>query len=186
MLGDGYIVQIGLETYKAATQGLYALVCRSLLETESEGFAGELAAGVALYVWGDPPTDERHIAFREQHHKEIENELSKPYFRTAAMRELLSGAAYNIGYGRYVAAGGGRFLNRYLGYVRSDSLPSKSASDWKANTALHAKLGELSPGILRPIESLKRLSIWIQRPNNPNEQQYYQAICSFARQATSG
>jgi len=36
MFGRDYIVQIGEETYKAATQGLYALVCQNLLETESD------------------------------------------------------------------------------------------------------------------------------------------------------
>jgi len=101
------------------------------------------------------------------------------------MQELLSGAAYNIGYGRYVAAGGGLVLNRYLGYLRSCNLPTKNASDWEANTALYAKLSKLSAGILRPIESLKRWSLWEPRPDNPNEEQYYQAICAFARQAMS-
>ena len=105
MFGGSYIVQIGEETYKAATQGLYGLICWNLLETEHEGFAGELAAAVALFIWDDPPTDKRHIAFRQEHQKRIESELWKPYLRTPAMQELLSGAAYNIGYGRYVAAG---------------------------------------------------------------------------------
>jgi hypothetical protein len=185
MFGGSYIVQIGEETYKAATQGLYGLICWNLLETEHEGFAGELAAAVALFIWDDPPTDKRHIAFRQEHQKRIESELWKPYLRTPAMQELLSGAAYNIGYGRYVAAGGGLVLNRYLGYLRSCNLPNKNASDWEANTALYAKLSKLSTGILRPIESLKRWSLWEPRPDNPNEQQYYQAICAFARQAMS-
>ena len=185
MFGGSYIVQIGEETYKAATQGLYGLICWNLLETEHEGFAGELAAAVALFIWDDPPTDKRHIAFRQEHQKRIESELWKPYLRTPAMQELLSGAAYNIGYGRYVAAGGGLVLNRYLGYLRSCNLPAKNASDWEANTALYAKLSKLSTGILRPIESLKRWSLWEPRPDNPNEQQYYQAICAFARQAMS-
>jgi hypothetical protein len=185
MFGGSYIAQIGEETYKAATQGLYALVCRNLQDTESEVFAGELAAAVALFIWGDPPTDKRHIAFRQEHQKRIEGEIWKPYLRTPAMQELLSGAAYNIGYGRYVAAGGGLVLNRYLGYLRSCNLPSKNASDWKANTALYAKLSDLSTGILRPIESLKSWSLWRPRPNNPNEQQYYQAICAYAQQAMS-
>ena len=185
MFGGSYIVQIGEETYKAATQGLYGLICWNLLETEHEGFAGELAAAVALFIWDDPPTDKRHIAFRQEHQKRIESELWKPYLRTPAMQELLSGAAYNIGYGRYVAAGGGLVLNRYLGYLRSCNLPAKNASDWEANTALYAKLSKLSTRILRPIESLKRWSLWEPRPDNPNEQQYYQAICAFARQAMS-
>jgi hypothetical protein len=185
MFRGSYIVQIGEETYKAATQGLYGLISWNLLETEHEGFAGELAAAVALFIWDDPPTDKRHIAFRQEHQKRIESELWKPYLRTPAMQELLSGAAYNIGYGRYVAAGGGLVLNRYLGYLRSCNLPNKNASDWEANTALYAKLSKLSTGILRPIESLKRWSLWEPRPDNPNEQQYYQAICAFARQAMS-
>ena len=185
MFGGSYIVQIGEETYKAATQGLYGLICWNLLETEHEGFAGELAAAVALFIWDDPPTDKRHIAFRQEHQKRIESELWKPYLRTPAMQELLSGAAYNIGYGRYVAAGGGLVLNRYLGYLRSCNLPAKNASDWEANTSLYAKLSKLSTRILLPIESLKRWSLWEPRPDNPNEQQYYQAICAFARQAMS-
>lgn len=185
MFGGNYITQIGEETYKAATHGLCALICRNLLETESEQFAGELASAAALLIWNDPPTDKRHIAFRQEHQKRIEGEIWKPYLRTPAMQELLSGAAYNIGYGRYVAAGGGRFLNKYLGYLRSDSLPSKNASDWSANTSLYAELARLSPGILRPVESLKRFSLWRPRPNNPNEQQYYQAICAFAQQTLS-
>jgi len=112
MFGGNYIVGIGEETYKAATQGLYALVYRNLLETESEKFARELAAAAALFIWDDPPTDKRHIAFREENQKRIESEIRKPYLRTPVMQELLSGAAYNIGYGRYVAAGGGRILNK--------------------------------------------------------------------------
>ncbi|MGB7546649.1 MAG: hypothetical protein WBM14_02780 [Terracidiphilus sp.] len=183
VLGGNYIVQIGEETHKMATQGLYALICRNLLETEPEELAGEMAAAVALFIWDDPPTDKRHIAFREEHQKRIQDEIWKPYVRTPAMQELLSGAAYNIGYGRYVAAGGGRLLNKYLGYLRSDNLPSKNASDWKANTALYAELANLSLGILRPIQSLKHWSLWRPRPNNPNEQQYYQEVCAFARQS---
>jgi len=50
MFGGNYIAKIGDETYKAATQGPYALICRNLLETEPEGFAGELAAAVALFI----------------------------------------------------------------------------------------------------------------------------------------
>jgi hypothetical protein len=161
------------------------LVYRNLLETESEKFARELAAAAALFIWDDPPTDKRHIAFREENQKRIESEIRKPYLRTPVMQELLSGAAYNIGYGRYVAAGGGRILNKYLGYIRSDRLPSKSASDWKVNTALYGELSDLSTAILRPITSLKNWSMWRPRPNNPNEQEYYQAICAFARQAVS-
>ena len=185
MSGGDYIVQIGEETYKAATQGIYALALRNLLETESKEFAGELAAAVAMFIWDDPPTHRRHIAFREEYQNRIEGEIWKPYLRTSAMQEFLSGAAYNIGYGRYVAAGGGRLLNRYLGYLRSENLPSKNAYDWQANTALYAKLAGLSLGILRPIQSLKRWSLWRPRPNTPNEQQYYQAICAFAREAVS-
>jgi hypothetical protein len=185
MSGGSYIAQIGEETYKAATQGLYALVCRNLLGAESEEFAGELSAAVALFIWDDPPTDNRHVAFRKEHQKRIESELRKPYLSTPVMQELLSGAAYNIGYGRYVAAGGGRILNKYLGYIRSDRLPSKSASDWKVNTALYGELTGLSTAILRPITSLKTWSLWRPRPSNPNEQEYYQAICAFAREAMS-
>ena len=182
MSGGNYIVRIGEETYKAATRGLYVVICRNLLETEPEEFAGELAAAVALFIWNDPPTDKRHIAFRAENQKRIEGEIWKPYLRTPAMQELLSGAAYNIGYGRYVAAGGGRLMNRYLGYLRSDNIPSKNASDWMANKALYAKLSDLSLGILRPIESLKHWSLWRPRPNNPNEQVYYQACLRFCGQ----
>lgn len=179
-----YIAQIGEETYKAATQGIYALVCRNLLETETPEFAGELAAAVALFIWDDPPSDKRHIAFREEHQKRIENEMWKPYLRTQVMQETLSGAAYNIGYGRYVAAGGGRILNKYLGYIRSDSIPNKNASDWKVNTSLFGELTERSLAILRPITSLKHWSLWRPRPSNPNEQEYYQRVCAFALQET--
>ena len=179
------ITQIGEETYKAATQGLYALVCRNLLETEPEGFAGELAAAVALFVWDDPPTDKRHIAFREEHQKRLETEMGKSYLHTPSMQEILSGAAYNIGYGRYVAAGGSRLFNKFLGYIRSDGIPNKSKSDWEVNTSLYKYLSDRSTAILRPITSLKRWSLWKPRSGNPNEQEYYRAVCAFAQQAAS-
>jgi len=180
VIGDNYVVQIGLETYKATTHCVYTLACKNLLETESGTFAGELAAAVALFIWNDPPTDKRHVAFREQNQTRIEEEIKKPYLRTSEMRELLSGAAYNIGYGRYVAAGGGRLINKFLAYIRSDNIPAKTASDWKINTSLYGRLVELSPTILSPVSSLKSLSLWTPRSNNPNEQEYYQSICALA------
>ncbi len=181
-----YITQIGEDTYKAATQGLYALVCRSLLGTETEQFAGEMAAAVALSVWEDSPTDKRHLAFHEEHRQRIEAEMRKPYLHAPSMQEILSGAAYNIGYGRYVAAGGSRLLNKFLGYIRSDSIPNKSKSDWEVNTSLYEDLSNRSTAILRPITSLKRLSLWKPRCSNPNEQEYYRAVCAFAQQAITG
>lgn len=176
-----YITDIGEQTYKATSVGVYSLVCRHLLAKESNReFTGELASAICLRLWDDPPTDKRHVEFKEQNLKRIEEEFREPYFRTSELQEILSRAAYNIGYGRYVASGGGRLLNKYLGYIRSDSILSKSASDWKANTGLYSDLTNLSLSILRPIQSLKHWSLWRPRPSNPNEQDYYQSVSAFA------
>lgn len=181
MIGDKYLIQIGQESYKAITTGIYLRVAKTLLNTEAESFALPLAAAVSLRIVGDTPSEPKHITFRKENLKRIEDELQKPYIRTPQVCEILSRAAYNIGYGRYVAAGGGRIMNHYLGYIRSDRRPNKLGTDLAAHLSIAAALSRLSGAILHPIEALQHFNMWIPRSNDPNEQEYYQSICAFAQ-----
>jgi hypothetical protein len=95
------------------------------------------------------------------------------------LHELLSGAAYNIGYGRYITSGGGRLLNRYLGYMRMEN-SINNRFDAEQFTKMAVELESKHPHCLRAVASLKKLGIWLLRQYGPNELEYYRSVHAFA------
>lgn len=178
MFGDSHVLNLAKTTQQEVSLALYALVCSRLIKSEEELFAGELAAAVAMFVLGNPATEPKHQLFREQNAARIEAE-AKALSSDSQLCEILSGAAYNIGYGYYVASGGGRLMNRFLGFIRLEGNVN-GASDSRLLFEMGSYLDRKDPAILRSIQSLKRLGIWRHRPYNPNEVEYYRAVHSLA------
>lgn len=94
---------------------------------------------------------------------------------------ILSGAAYNISYARYLKAGGSRgiFSNHFLSYVRT----LFSASDIDFSLKMASKIGKLeNPNILKPFDGLQRYGLLQPLPTNPDERAYYKAVREFAEE----
>jgi hypothetical protein len=96
--------------------------------------------------------------------------------------EVLSGAAYNVGYGYYVKAGGGRVVNRYIGFIRADNRAQRGTrSDWDLLRSMGEDLNRREPRILDAYYSLRSKGLWLPRPDSPNEREYYEAAIKFAK-----
>lgn len=175
MFGDRYILQIARATRDELVVGLYAYLTAKFENTEPEDFARMLAVTVAALVVDDPSDEPEFASFREENSDRVEKELSRLALRSEIC-ELLSGAVYNIGYGRYVQAGGGRLINRYLGFIRADA---QKSNDRHLICKMRDDLDRLSPSIRQPISRLDRFLIWRSRPSNPDERSYYEAVKSF-------
>jgi hypothetical protein len=113
-----------------------------------------------MFILDELTKEESQRQFWEQCTRRIQFE-AKMLVKNDRVCEILSGAAYNIGYGRYVAAGGGRLISELLAKMGKE-------------------LSRLDPAILRPIHRLKELGLWRPRSDSPNELAYYQAVHSFA------
>jgi hypothetical protein len=91
---------------------------------------------------------------------------------------ILSGAAYNTGYGRYVYTGGSRgfFSNLFITYIRTLYEPNCDDLCFKT----YSKICDLSPSILAPMNAMMHFGILTRFPHNPNERDYYAAVHEFA------
>ena len=91
---------------------------------------------------------------------------------------ILSGAAYNTCYARYIQAGGSRgiFSNLFITYIRT--IYKFEYSDLGLKT--FGKIHELGSRILSPIEAMLDLGILRHFPNNPDERSYFAAVREFA------
>ena len=148
----------------------------SFVKTEGEDFASDLAIGTANLVLGRRPADSKVAEFGKQNQARIERE-ARNLNQDRVLCELLSGAAYNNGYGIYVASGGRRLFNRFLQFIREDR---KADSQSSAIQKLEQLGGQLPPTSAEPIWRLRRLGLWIPRDYNPNELDHLKAIQAFA------
>jgi len=94
----------------------------------------------------------------------------------------LSGAAYNISYGRYIKAGGSRgiFSNHFLTYVRT--LFSKTDRDRDFHMKRAVMVMELGLDILKPFDGMLTCFLLRPFPRNPDEQAYYRAVREFTEE----
>jgi hypothetical protein len=151
--------------------------------------AASLAASVTNKVFGEEPTGDNKqqgLAFAEEN-KEFIEARAKRLAPDDGLCAILSGAAYNTCYARYVSAGGSRgmFSNRFLTYIRA--LSGLMRGDTSLAT-LYGKLAneiphDLGTNVLAPVESMHSLGIFRPLPHNPNERQFYEAVCQFATKA---
>lgn len=175
MIGDSHILQVGRRTQNELLVGLYSYLKPGFLRTEDEDYAGKLATAVSMALIGEPATEQERIDFQKQNGLRVQQEAMR-LSKDEMLCELLSGAAYNIGYGRYVEAGGGRLLNRYLGFIRAEAQKTR---DFKLFLNMRNDLNRRNSAITRPLDALSSFQIWRSRPYNPNESAYYHAIQRF-------
>ena len=147
--GDSYILQIAQETQNAIIVGFHDYLSRKLRHpalsaSEIENMAYALLS--SALDW--PVNDILPAGFVESRLKRIEIE-TKSLSGDRHLCEILSAAAYNMGYGHYVMSGGGRLMNRYLGFMRLDRRARMGGdhSDWEALKKVALDLNDTDPKI---------------------------------------
>src|SRR5439155_10410926 len=152
-----HFCEIGFATETEAKCALCKVLFR---EYEREGLedtaAAKLAAAVTNKVFGEEPTGDVGKAFAAEN-----QELIEIHARRLASDDrlcaVLSGAAYNVCYARYVSAGGsqGMFSNHFLTYTRALSRVTEGKMRFAIDSDYDAiwrktrmKVWELDSGIL--------------------------------------
>jgi len=122
------------------------------------------------------PTDT--VQFATDNSRQIREEIQK-LSREYKLQEILTGAAFNIGYARYIKAGGSRgiFSNQFITHVRV-------LANFEPELYLKTleKIRELDPWILRPLHALYHYNLLSRLPRNPNERDYLTAVQNFAEE----
>jgi hypothetical protein len=182
MIGDEYINQIGFATEREAKVALYKSLVHqyskqrtlSAYVEPSGSDAGLLAAAVTNRIFGEPAAND----FQRENVQLIEGECRKLKF-DHDLCVMLSGAAYNASYARYVRAGGSRgmFSNAFLAYIRALSL---NAPNRDVLLKAEGKIAKLGGDVLKPIYAMVELGLFRPLPYSPNERQFYEAVQQFA------
>lgn len=175
MFGNDYILKIAEASQIEIGAGLFLYLSFKIEQTDAEEFACNIAGGVANLLLGKPAASADLEEFRKQNEDRIGVEAWK-LTSDSQIPILLSYAAYNIGYGCYLKAGGGRLMNHYLAFFKRDSQNLKPDTD---------KLNGLSTSILEMVWRLKMLHLWHPVGTNPNELEFYKAINVFWKQQKS-
>jgi len=197
-----YIMKIGFATESEAKLALSILLhdrytkersAEVHTDSENESIAVLLAAAVMNMVFGEIPIPSggRRMdeVVKESSFPEATLRFAKenaPYVESQArslssednLCAILSGAAYNTCYARYIRAGGrrGPFSNTFLTFVRS----IYKLEYMDANLKAYSQILNLGFEILRPIESMVGLGIFRRLSRNPDERGFYDATHKFA------
>jgi len=178
---ESYLTQICTSTEAQAKPSLYMFLARQYVNKGLEDRqAARLAAAVTNRIFGEKPTGEIGVAFAAENSQLID-EHARKLASDDALCSVLSGAAYNTSYGRYIAAGGTRsmFSNKFLKYIRTLSrFHDRDYEAIRQHTA--AEISALNGNILSPIEAMLSLSIFRPLSDNPNERSFYDAVHQFA------
>lgn len=184
-MSNEYILKIGLASENEAKWGLFEFLQTEYLK--EVGFdadrAAALAGAVTNRVFGEEPDGEANIAFAKKNPELIETR-AREIRQDEFLCQLLSGAAYNACYARYLRAGGKRsmFSNPFLAYIRA----GREATS-RVNGQIVAELGReilsLDGHILDSMDAMLSLGIFRQLPYSPNEHLFYDAVHEFARRA---
>lgn len=118
------------------------------------------------------------VQFATDNASRIRQEIQR-LSREYKLQAILTGAAYNIGYARYMKAGGSRgiFSNQFITHVRV-----LAEFDAELYLKTFEKIRELDPWILRPLHALYHYNLLSRLPRNPNEQDYLTAVHNFAEE----
>ncbi len=175
-----YLIKTAKDTENAIWSGLPIYLYRAFLGTETDQFASDLSLACVDFLKNSYFSKPETEAFAEQWDTRIRFELNG-FGKSGAvdniLREILSKAVYNIGYGVYVASGGGLFVNRYLRFIRVDAETDwHSAPSIRRLTEAIKALPDNAGGL---IAHLREFSLWIPRKSDPNEQEYYKAVQLF-------
>ncbi len=140
--------------------------------------AAALAAAVSNNVFGDDPGNEKGKIFASENEGYIELQGCKLSL-DSQLCTVLTGAAYNVSYSRYIKAGGSRgpFSNVFLTYIRS---LRRDESYHDIRMKAYGKISRLRTDILKPITSMMSLGILRSFPDSPNEREYYDAAHRYA------
>jgi hypothetical protein len=178
-VGD-YIIKAAKATEDAIWQGLSYYLYLVFISTDEDDFASDLAIACAAKIMCRRAATPEAEQFSGKNKVRVEREIRR-LNSDRDLCEILSGAAYNIGYGRYVASGGSRLFNHYLRFIRTDikAHTNRSAATIRENTEVSQTLNWSSIEIIR---NLQNFGLWIPRSSDPNELEYCKAAQTFAAQ----
>lgn len=165
---------------------LFDFLYREYLKKEgidkNEG-AAFLASAVTNKVFDERPTGDPGRTFAAANVELIEIH-ARELAADDRLAAVLTGAAYNACYARYVRAAGTRgiFSNSFLTYVRALSRWG-DPSMVELCEKMRRKILELGESVLGPLESMNSLGIFRPLPNNPDERGHYEAVHQFAVEA---
>ena len=177
MSTEDYLKQICLATANEVKMGLALKLINRYQERDgefhSEDKIAAIVAGVVNRVFGELPANDFQRD-NEDHMTMCGQELALD----CDLCEVLSGAAYCLGYFNYIIAGGSRgmFSNHFLTYIRSCNDPSLGELRAKARL----KILKFGDRILAPLDAMQELHIYRKLGNNPNEREFYEAAHRFA------
>ena len=181
-VSDDYILKIGLATENEAKLALFHFLQAEYLKRS--GFDGNraaaLAGAVTNRVFGEEAEADENAAFVRENPELIEVH-ARQIGQDESLCVLLSGAAYNTCYARYLRAGGKRsmFSNPFLAYVRSGG-DLTSDSNRQINVELYSEIKVLDGHILASMDAMQSLGIFRPLPYSPNERKFYDAVHQFA------
>lgn len=178
-----YIRKIGLATENEAK---LALFCHLEAEYSKLGaFQGDvpaaLAGAVTNKVFGEEAAAEESREFTKNN-PDLIGTYARRISEDGDLCRLLTGAAYNTCYGRYLRAGGKRkmFSNPFLAYIRANR-DLTSSSNRQIAKDLYIEISTVSSHILEPMDAMQALGILRLLPHSPNEREFYNAVHKFAR-----
>jgi hypothetical protein len=180
VFGGDYIIKTAKATEDAIWQGLSYYLYLVFIQTDGDDFASDLAIACAAKIMCRRAATPEAEEFSDKNKVRVEREILR-LNSDHDLCEILSGAAYNIGYGRYVALGGSTLFNRYLRFIRTDTKAhtNRSAATIRENTEVSQTLNWSSIEIIR---NLQNFGLWIDRSSDPNELEYCKAAQTFAAQ----
>jgi hypothetical protein len=182
-VSDDYILKIGLATENEAKLALFHFLQAEYSEESriDPERPEALAASVTNRVFGEESDGDANAAFAKEN-PELITTCAREIGKRNDLCKLLSGAAYNTCYARYLRAGGKRsmFSNRFLGYVRAGR-DLTSPSNRQIQVELYSEIALLGRHILRPMDAMATLGISRPLPYSPNERDFYNAVHEFAR-----
>ncbi len=102
-----------------------------------------------------------------------------------ALCSILSRAAYNGCYARYLYAGGttNPFSNPFLEFVGSMSGIYTADPQRRIKVQNRLRNAALMPRVLAPLDAMSSAGIFRPLPSNPNEREFYETVLRFAIEA---